>query len=312
MTYQEIFKEYSKIPIPNSKWDLFQRFSSAFRRFVLNKRVLYHFSHNTISGRNIIKTDGIIISLTSFPARLDTIWQCIESLKRQSVVPEKIVLYLSKDQISYNDLPSSLIKELDDLFEIYMVEGDIRSHKKYYYAMKEYPDKIIVTTDDDVIYPPFMLSSLLEAHSQYPMDVIANYTHVIKHINGVVAPYVEWYNIPETQSKIDTTQNQIQVGIGGVLYPPNALYKDVLNMELARELAFLADDLWLYTQTIMGGHRVIKSKLNRNTIMPISIKNDKALTSENVYHNKNDVQFKNLRDYYLDRFDIDIVNVVFE
>lgn len=310
MTYQEIFNEYARIPKPNGKWDIFRRVASAFRRFVLKKRVLFYFSYNKTDGENIIKADNVIISLTSFPARLNTIWQCIESLKRQSILPEKIVLYLSKDQISQKDLPFSLIKEEDELFEIRMVDGDIKSHKKYYYAMKEYQGKIIVTTDDDVIYPPFMLSNLLEAHSKYPVDVIANCTHVIKQNNGIVSPYIEWYDIPATQNKIDSTLNQIQVGIGGVLYPPNILYKDVFNMNLARELSFLADDLWLYTQTVMGGHRVVKSKLNRNTIIPITIENDRTLTNENVLQNKNDIQFNNLRHYYLDKFDIDIVKII--
>ena len=251
--------------------------------------------------------EGVIISLTSFPARLNTLWQCVESLKRQSVIPEKIMLFLSKDQISYKELPSSLTKLEDDLFEIHMVDGDIRSHKKYYYAMNEFPGKVIVTTDDDVIYPPFMLSSLLEAHLKYPKDVVANYTHVIKIENGKVAPYIEWYDIPATQNLIDTTINQIQVGIGGVLYPPNSLYEDVLNMDIAKELSFLADDLWLYAQTILGGNRVVKTRLNKKTIIPIKIENDITLTNENVLQNKNDMQFQNLRNYYLKRNKIDIV-----
>lgn len=266
-----------------------------------------YLSQKTKVSVNVSKSDGVIISLTSFPARLNTLWLCVESLKRQSVLPEKIILYLSKDQISYEELPSTLTNEEDDLFEIRMVDDNLRSHKKYYYAMKDYPDKIIVTTDDDVIYPPFMLSTLLEAHSQFPEDVISNFTHVITHNNGVVTPYIEWYDLPAKQNRIDTVPNQIQVGIGGVLYPPHSLYKDVFNVDLARELSFLADDLWLYAQTIIGGHRVIKSRLNINTVIPISIKNDSTLTSENVLNNKNDVQFTNIRNYYLNKINIDIV-----
>lgn len=307
MIYQEIFNEYSRIVKPQSKWDVFKRLSSAYRRYILKKRIMDYYSQCKPEIADESRVSNVIISLTSFPARLNTIWQCIESLKRQSVTPEKIILYLSKEQVSQSELPSSLVNEEDDLFEIRMVDGDIRSHKKYYYAMKEYPDKIIVTTDDDVIYPPFMLSCLLEAHSQYPEDVIANYTHVIKHKNGVVAPYIEWYDLPAEQNKIDETPNQIQVGIGGVLYPPKSLFKDVFNIDLARELSFLADDLWLFAQTIMGGHRVIKSKFNHNTIIPIIIENDKTLTSENVFLNKNDVQFESLRKYYMDKFKTDIV-----
>lgn len=307
MIYQEIFNEYSRIVKPQSKWDIFKRLSSAYRRYILKKRIMDYYSQCKTEIADESRVANVIISLTSFPARLNTIWQCIESLKRQSVTPEKIILYLSKEQVSQSELPSSLVNEEDDLFEIRMVDGDIRSHKKYYYAMKEYPDKIIVTTDDDVIYPPFMLSCLLEAHSQYPEDVIANYTHVIKHKNGVVAPYIEWYDLPVDQNKIEKKDNQIQVGIGGVLYPPKSLFKDVFNIDLARELSFLADDLWLYAQTIVGGKRVVKSRLNKNTIIPITIKNDRTLTSENVLQNKNDIQFYKLREYYKENYNVDIV-----
>ena len=309
MNYQELFSEYSKIPTPKSKWDIPRRGCTAFKRYALRWRILHYLSQVSEYDSNVGKAEGVIISLTSFPARLNTIWQCIESLKHQSVRPEKIVLYLSKEQISYNDLPVSLLKEEDDLFEIRMVDNDIRSHKKYYYAIREYPDKMIVTTDDDVIYPPFMLSDLLDAHSKYPSDVIANYTHVIKHDKGLISPYVEWYDLPFSQCKIDETPNQIQVGIGGVLYPPNSLYKDALNVDLARDLSFLADDLWLFAQTVLGGHKVIKSVFNRKAIVPISIKNDRALTSENVYQNKNDIQFNRIRKYYLDNLNKDIVTV---
>ncbi len=307
MKYQELFSAYSQIPTPQSEWDIIKRINSFIKRFILRRRVLHSLS---IAQKDMEKgsvEDGVIISLTSFPARLDTLWQCVESLKRQTVRPEKIILYLSKEQVKEDVLPPSLIAEEDELFVIRMIEGDIRSHKKYFYAMQEYPDKVIVTTDDDVIYPPFMLSSLMEAHAQYPEDVIANYTHVIRHEKNVVAPYIEWYDLPAEQNKIDETPNQIQVGIGGVLYPPKSLFKDVFNIDLARELSFLADDLWLFAQTIMGGHRVIKSKFNHNTIIPIIIENDKTLTSENVFLNKNDVQFESLRKYYMDKFKTDIV-----
>ena len=307
MIYQELFNEYSRIAKPQSKWDIFKRLSSAYKRYVLKKRILDYYSQYKAEISEERRAFNVIISLTSFPARLSTIWQCVESLKRQSVTPEKIILYLSKEQVSQFELPSSLINEEDDLFEIRMVDGDIRSHKKYYYAMKEFPGKMIVTTDDDVIYPPFMLSDLLEAHELYPSDVIANHTHIIKHENGVVAPYVEWYDLPVNQCKIDKTENQIQVGIGGVLYPPNALNSDVFNLDLARNLSFLADDLWLYAQTVIGGHTVVKSKFNKDTLIPIRINNDKTLTSENVLQNKNDMQLKMLRSYYLDKLKQDII-----
>lgn len=84
------------------------------------------------------ETPKIIVSLTSFPLRIKTIWIVIECLMRQQTVPDKIILWLSKDQFSGLDaLPKRLLNYRDRGLEIKLREGDLRSHKKYYYMLSE-------------------------------------------------------------------------------------------------------------------------------------------------------------------------------
>lgn len=72
----------------------------------------------------------------------------------QTLQPREIILWLSKEQFPTTDsLPESLKSREDDVFKIRMVDGDIRSHKKYYYVVKEYTDDLIFLIDDDIYYP---------------------------------------------------------------------------------------------------------------------------------------------------------------
>ena len=77
----------------------------------------------------------IIVSLTSFPARIGVVWMVVESLMHQTLKPHKIILWLSKEQFStIESLPKKLLAQRERGLEIRLVDGDIRSHKKYIYA----------------------------------------------------------------------------------------------------------------------------------------------------------------------------------
>ena len=127
-----------------------------FRRII--RRVTNVFLPNylaKIHRQHLNNRCDVIVSLTSFPARINTVWMVVESLKNQTLRPMKIILWLSKEQFpTKQDIPNSLWECEDSLFEVRIVDGDIRSHKKYYYVLQEYPDKSFVTCDDDIYYHP--------------------------------------------------------------------------------------------------------------------------------------------------------------
>lgn len=120
------FDIYGKIPASSSSYGAVVNNTFSMMRFVLRKcqtiimRVLPRKKLNTMGCNN-----DIVVSLTSFLKRLNTLWLTIESLKRQTIVPSKIVLYLINEEVSKEDLPQSLLKEIDDIFEIRFRSGKL-------------------------------------------------------------------------------------------------------------------------------------------------------------------------------------------
>lgn len=306
--YNVLFDIYGKIPSRSSKRNDLTNFVFSLFRLITRKCMIFimkFIKRKKSCGRNI--NNKIIVSLTSFPKRLDTIWMTIVSLKRQTILPKKIVLYLINEEVSKESLPDCLLNEIDDMFEIRFRDGKLRAHGKYHFAMKDFPDSCIITVDDDMIYPYDTIEALWSAHKSYPDSVITNNTHQILSDDNTVKSYSEWLNIYESKEFIDLP-NLIPMGVGGALYPPHILYKDTLNIELVKKLSYLNDDLWLYAMTRLANRCVIKTVFNCLRIMPIDITDNVSLTSINNGELQNDVQFNNIRNYYLNQSGIDIAN----
>ena len=236
----------------------------------------------------------LIVSLTSFPARINDVWMVIECLKRQTVLPEKIMLWLSKDQFPSNDsIPEKLVQEQDDLFSIVMVDGDIRSHKKYYYAVKYYSEKSFITCDDDIFYDNRMIERLLKTSKLYPKCIIANKTSQMVFAKNGVSPYKNWYDNKTPFSHVDL----IQIGLCGVFYPAGCLHSMVTNDVLFMKLAPYADDIWLNAMARLKGTPVVQSSEIRYPLEIVS--ESPSLTDINNGENKNDLQIEQIRNYLL-------------
>lgn len=268
-----------------------------FRKMVRNtaNRVLPSYLAKRKEER-IVHQAGVIISFTSFPARINDVWQVVESLKNQSYRPEKIILWLSKDQFPAKDtIPVSLWQEEDSLFEIRMVEGDIRSHKKFFYVMQKFPKKAFMTCDDDIYYHPDTLKHLVECSRLYPNCVVANVTRSIGYgENGEILPYNQW----KSETPAYGSENLIQIGAGGVLYPPGTLHEMTLRKDLFFSLTPMADDIWLNCMARLKGTPVVQSGMR---FLPLPIKSDSPkLSSTNKGKSMNDAQIRKLREYLID------------
>lgn len=113
----------------------------------------------------------IIISLTSYPKRIGDVWITIETLLRQTVKPDMIILWLADTQFNgIESLPKKLIDLQKSGLTIRFCK-DLKSHKKYFYTMQEYPEDLIILVDDDMFYPYDMIEKLLKLHYEYPQDI---------------------------------------------------------------------------------------------------------------------------------------------
>lgn len=249
------------------------------------------------------KNEGrIIVSLTTFPPRINRIWLAIETILRQATKPDKIILWLSKEQFpSMELLPSKLLRQIDRGLEIRLKEDDIRSHKKYYYAIKEFPKDFIITIDDDVFYNSQLLSQLIELNQKYPLAVCCNHAIRIIVKNENIAPYLSWQTVEFEQYP---NCEIMAIGVGGILYPPYSLYYDTFNIAIIKKYCFLADDIWLNIMAHLNETKVAKTAYNSNYLRIINSKNI-TLNSKNVNEGLNDKQLKSTREYYLKNHGID-------
>jgi hypothetical protein len=188
---------------------------------------------------------GLIVSLTSFPARLKTVSFAIESLLEQTCQPREIHLWLGLDEVpGKNWLPKRLISLEERGLQIHFAKRTYHQYDKFLHnaALNEQAPFVIV--DDDVIYPPKALEHLLASHQQHPDLVIGNRCHQIEIDNaGVIAPYKSWRR--EVRSPRPSLL-LIPTGSGGVLYPPGFLnHRDVTDIKSILALAPYADDIWL-------------------------------------------------------------------
>lgn len=100
----------------------------------------------------------LIVSLTSYGCRVNSVALTIESIFQQTVKPNRIILWLSSDEfLCLEDLPYSLRKLQERGLDILFCE-DIRSFKKLIPTIKLYPEADILTIDDDVLYPRLLIS----------------------------------------------------------------------------------------------------------------------------------------------------------
>lgn len=202
--------------------------------------------------------EQIIVSLTSFPAAAEYAVLAIKSILNGSFQPDKLVLYLTYEQFKECGIPEdlkSLAKE-NDIFEIRDYPRDLRSYRKLIPALKDFPDAVIVTIDDDVYYDKNMLRDLVELHRQYPDAIIANRAKIADPSK----PYrkwkkLRWYDFLTDKIKINS--RIIQTGVGGVLYPPHSLKAEMLDEDIFMKLAPTTDDIWFWAAAISNGKTVI-------------------------------------------------------
>lgn len=200
------------------------------------------------------RTNNIVVSLTSFPKRISTIWMTIDSLMRQSVTPQHIILVLSEENFPQKekDLPQNLLQYVALGLEIAWVKDDLRPHKKYMYAFQNYPNACVVTVDDDMYYRPDMLERLIRLHKLYPQCVCAN--------NGKkLLPNEEYRKWNKAELIRNTpSQDAIAIGFGGILYPVSQLSNTpIFDRELIQELSLGTDDLWLKTMELLSNTDVV-------------------------------------------------------
>lgn len=195
----------------------------------------------------------IIVSLTTHGRRIYEVYLAIESIMQGSRKPDRIVLWLSSD-IQGESLPLTLLKQMKRGLIVKYTE-DIGPYTKLVPALTEYPDSVIVTIDDDILYPYDTLELLFSAFQNHPHSICANRIMDLKLDNqGNPTSLPSW---KELEDKERISQFNFFEGVGGVLYPPHCFTSEVLDRSVFTAICPTADDVWFNCMALLSKTSVV-------------------------------------------------------
>lgn len=215
------------------------------------------------SGVSDVKRNPeLIVSLTSFPARINSVEKTIRTLLTQTMKPDRVILWLADEQFPNGEaeLPISLINLKNFGLEIAFCH-DIRSYKKLIPTLKKYPDAIIVTTDDDIYYAPDTIETLYKSYTEYPTCIHAHRVNQVKLIGKSMLKKVK-YKYSDKPSYFNRL-----IGYGAVLYPPHSLYKDIVNEDIFMNILPTHDDIWFWSMAVLNHTKIRNVKGEKESII---------------------------------------------
>lgn len=231
----------------------------------------------------------VIISLTSYPGRIHIVHKVIESLICQESKADEIVLWLSEEEFPDRsaDLPAELLAlEEKNGFHIKWVKENLKSHKKYFYALQEYKDCVVITVDDDRYYARNMVGSLLMSYGRHPYSVSARNVHRILRTDRNIAPYALWEQRKAKYADAERL-DLCAIGVGGILYPPGCASEKWFDLESIQSYAENQDDLWLKYNEVRDGIPVVYVGVKEGD-REVENSQNTFLSQENVLEGGND------------------------
>ena len=255
--------------------------------------ILYRIKLGAIPRSKLIDTSKpelpVIVSFTSIESRLPYVHLVVRSLLTQSHRPEKVILWLNEELKS--KVPNSLSRLVSDVFEIRYTELH-SSHKKLVPSLKAFPDRVIVTCDDDLMYRKNWLHLLYRNHMASPDNIIGNTTlHINYDQQGQVIPSKQW-KYPESGEV--NKRAVVAIGAWGVLYPPGSLHPSATDAELFMKIAPYSDDFWFKAMSLLHGKMAIQASEIPKEPIPIAGTQKVSLKHINLGQKKNDDQWQAL------------------
>lgn len=232
----------------------------------------------------------IYISLTTYPARIDSAYFAICSILDQTVRPNKVILTLIKEEfpLGEDELPLEIKSLKEKGLEVIWGDENLRPHNKYFYSMQKYTNALIITIDDDILYPSDTIEKLINCYKKFPTSISAFHTDKFSFYNNRLDKYSKAI-IGCNLEILIPKHNLLAEGFAGVLYPPSVLPPETFNKDLIKKSSPLNDDIWLKCIELKYGIPVVcASPIHKELVM--MDKQATALFLQNRVMNYNDEQ----------------------
>jgi hypothetical protein len=246
-----------------------------------------------------------IASITTYPARFEYFLQSVKSIDMQSVRAEALVVNISKEDMYKSEM--DLVRKTKFHFSrkiIFQYVENLKPANKIVHTAKNFGDKIIVTFDDDILYPKDRVKTLMNYHNLYPNNPIAYRTRQVDFNSGRPTSYNSW---KLSYHKKGPDPLNFPTSVSGSLYPAGIFPEDFFDTETYKKLSYDNDDIWTYFHMLKNKTPFVKAgdEINPPTI---DGSQETALWKNNVKKGHNDKIIKDLEKKYGKLFDLVEIN----
>jgi hypothetical protein len=239
-----------------------------------------------------------VATMASHPPRFKFLLDSLPTITRQTVKPEHIVVYISKEHKKY--LRPSIITKLPKKVDFVFLDRDLRPLNKLLPALKEF-DIPIITFDDDIYHHSELCERLLVQHDVFPNALIANVGIEVGFKDHKLTPFKTWKS--RVSSLGYPSPFLLNASGHGTLFHRNHFVDDVYDVNSFEELSYSRMDAWVHFHSVRNGSytHVLPNKIDTRKL-EISDSQAVALHKEN--RSKHDKIFAALEERYGNLWDI--------
>jgi hypothetical protein len=199
----------------------------------------------------------VVGSITTIPGRYPKLLRTLRSLRNQDHPLDTIYLGVPNESRRLKQPYPALPDEITQLCTVIPCDNDYGPCTKIVGGLlrEEDPETIIFTFDDDVVYSPNLVSSMLEHHKKYPNCAIGSSGILLKYGFPFYSTISNCSNSWNTMTGFELTPEGRSVdalcGFSAVLYirkffPTNdRLYEDFLKYPLLNDDIYFNDDIMI-------------------------------------------------------------------
>lgn len=224
----------------------------------------------------------------------------VQSILNQTLPADEINLYISKDvgvlNKGINTIPDFLQKLAQEKKLNIIYTQDVGPHTKLIPCLKDYwqKDCVIITFDDDIIYPDYVIKQLYETYLQENCIVCFRGSRItFDDLDKLsLKNYRDW---PVISGKHELN---FLKGVGGVIYHPKFFTKKVFDINSLKKYCPHNDDIWFKLNSMINNVPVYVLGNSFTRFPSINIVNKKELWTQNRKGRVNK-QFKNSLDHFI-------------
>lgn len=190
------------------------------------------------------------VNITTTNNRLDLCSQTVWSLLNQSVLPKKIVIWVSKEAylidkgIDKEPAWAQKLNLIRDIIE-FKWTANTGPYRKLFPALAEATDEqIIVYADDDTIYKENWLKLLSDKFQEHQEEkIVASRVRLSKrNIFGRHKTYMLW---PVSKKEIELDRDYLITGVGGVILKKKHIKDAFVKNQDYLKVCPKSDDFWI-------------------------------------------------------------------